>query len=363
MKYYLAVILSGLVWVHCTAQQAISGPIEDWDKVLAKARQEGVVVLGTNLGLPKFRQSVTKAFKGQYGFDVEIRSMKGAELTAIAGRECAAGRPSMDVLLSGNSELITLYPKGCLAPLKQKLLLPEVVDSKNWRGGFLKFNDPEEKYMLQMAEYYYAPGIHNKNLVKAEKLKSIQSLVDPKYKGKIASFDPRRGGAGQAVAAYLLVSLGDEFISRLYARQKVTYTTNHRQLADWIARGNYAIGLGAAGRAYLPLMREGLPIGVMSFDDIRGEVVGGSSVMKLVKDSPHPNAATILLNWLASKEGQGIFERYVLQKSRRLDVRTPEIPDFTIPKPNLEYHDGYSHKYYAKERRGARKRLLEILGR
>ena len=63
--------------------------------------------------------------------------LEGAELIAVAGRECAAGRPSMDVLLGGMSELITLYPKGCLSPLKPRLLLPEVAEAKNWRGGFL----------------------------------------------------------------------------------------------------------------------------------------------------------------------------------------------------------------------------------
>ena len=79
--------------------------------------------------------------------------LEGAELVTVAGRECSAGRASMDVLLGGLSELITLYPKGCLAPVKPKLLLPEVVDTKKWRGGFLKFNDPEGQYLLQLAEF------------------------------------------------------------------------------------------------------------------------------------------------------------------------------------------------------------------
>jgi len=58
-------------------------------------------------------------------------------------RECAASRASMDVLLGGLSELITAHPKGCLAPVKPKMLLPEVTDGKYWRGGVLKFNDLE----------------------------------------------------------------------------------------------------------------------------------------------------------------------------------------------------------------------------
>ncbi len=358
----LTVVLGALAWIFSMAPEAAFGG-DDWKQILEKARQEGTAVLGTNLGLPKFRQDVTKAFKKRFGFDVQIRSMKSGELTAVAARECAAGRPSMDVLFGGNSEVMTVYPKGCLAPLRSKLLLPEVVNVKNWREGRLKFTDPEEKYLLQTAAYLSASGIYNTNLVKEEELKSVQGLLNPKFKGKIASFDPRRGGAGRGAASYLLLKLGDEFVTRLFMGQDVTYTSNHRQLADWIARGVHAIGIASTPRAFMPLKREGLPIAVLQFDDLNDKMSGGSSVLKLVKGAPHPNASVVLLNWLASQEGQAIFEKHVLQKSRRLDVRTPEIPDFAIPKPNIKYHDEYLHEYYTRDRKRARKRLIELLGR
>ena len=105
----------GAVLVALAAPPAGAG---QWDDVLAKAKQEGKVVLGTNLGMPKFRQDVTKKFKAKFGIEVEFRSMRGSELTAVAKRECSAGRPSMDVLLGGNSEVIALYPRGCLRPVK-----------------------------------------------------------------------------------------------------------------------------------------------------------------------------------------------------------------------------------------------------
>src|SRR6266576_2606988 len=128
------------------AGEARQNEADEWDKVLARARKDGRVTLGSNLGTPEFRQGVTTAFAKRYGVTLEIRVLEGAELVAVAGRECAAGRASMDVLLSGLSELITLHPKGCLAPVKTKLLLPEVADGKYWRGGNLKFNDLEGQY-------------------------------------------------------------------------------------------------------------------------------------------------------------------------------------------------------------------------
>ena len=100
------------------ARQAAS---DEWDKVLARGRQGGKVTLGTNLGTPELRQAVTTAFAKRYGITLELRVLEGAELVTVAGRECAAGRASMDVLLGGLGELITLHPKGCLAPVKPRL--------------------------------------------------------------------------------------------------------------------------------------------------------------------------------------------------------------------------------------------------
>ena len=40
-------------------------------------------------------------------------------------------------------------------------------------------------------------------------IKSWKDLLDPKWKGKIISSDPRGGGPGQATARYLLVKFGD----------------------------------------------------------------------------------------------------------------------------------------------------------
>ena len=103
----------------------------EWESLVNRARQEKRVVLGTDISIGNFRQGITTSFAKQFGIELEFRVLEGAQLVAIAARECAAGRASMDLLLSGNSELILLYPKGCLAPARPKLILPEVLDGKN----------------------------------------------------------------------------------------------------------------------------------------------------------------------------------------------------------------------------------------
>ena len=355
---WFAAALGVALMASCTA----SAHAGQWDDVVAAAKKEGKVVLGTNLGMPKFRQDVTRKFKARYGIDVELRSMRGSELTAVARRECSANRPSMDVLLSGNSEITRLYPKGCLREMKSNLLLPSVTDGKQWRGGALKWNDPEHKYMLQLIEYVNVSGIYNTTKLKAEEINSVKHLLEPRFKGKIASYDPRRGGAGKGAASFFLAMLGDEYVVNLYKGQEVVYTANHRQLADWIARGVYSVGLGAVARQFDPLRKKGLPIGVVRFKDLPGKLTGGSGVIKLVKGAPNPNGAVVLLNWLADQEGQQVFERHVRQKSRRLDVNEG-LDDYVLPKEGVQYHDDYAYEFYTVERPRARKRLTELLGR
>jgi ABC-type Fe3+ transport system substrate-binding protein len=347
------------------AGEARQTQADDWDKILARARQDGRVTLGSNLGTPEFRQGVTTAFAKRYGVTLEIRVLEGAELVAVAGRECAAGRASMDVLLSGLSELITLHPKGCLAPIKPKLLLPEVADGKYWRGGNLKFNDLEGQYLLQLSEFAsFGRLLFNTDLINPHEMRTNADLLKPKFKGKIAGFDPRISGAGQATAAYLLTTFGEDYIRKLYLDQSVVYSTNHRQLSDWVARGNYFMALGVQERGFDPFMKEGFPLKVLnSLDDAPGYLLGGSGVVKVMKDSPHPDGAIVLLNWLASKEGQEIVSRTVDQPSRRVDVQLDDVPSYLYPKPGVKYLDTYSHDFYTKKRPEVMKVLANLLGR
>ncbi|HTN69783.1 MAG TPA: extracellular solute-binding protein [Methylomirabilota bacterium] len=353
-----------LAALHWFVNAAWCAAPSEWDALLGRARQEKRVVLGTDVSIANFRQGIASSFAKQFGIDLEFRVLEGAQLVAIAARECAAGRPSMDVLLSGNSELLSLYPKGCLAPVKPKLILPEVLDTKYWRGGVLKWNDPEGQYLLQTSEAAYGWTVVNTDQIKQGELTSAKDLLRPEYKNKIASFDPRSGGAGQGRATYMMTALGEDYVRSLYVDQKVTYTSNHQQLAEWVARGVYAIGLGAVERVFEPMRKEGLPIGVIaSFSDAPGYLTGGSSVMKLIKDAPHPNAAGILLNWFASKEAQEIYSQSVLQPTRRTDVNLKDIPEYLIPKAGAKYVDSYGYEFYTRKRPEVIKRVIELLGR
>jgi iron(III) transport system substrate-binding protein len=345
------------------AQGAESRRDSQWTETLAKARQEGLVVIGTTQTTPEFREGITKLFAERFGLRVEVRAARAAELITIADRECAAGRPSIDIMLSGLGDLLTLYPKGCLAPIKPNLILAEVTDPKNWRSSSLKWNDPEGQYFLQTTEYVEGWTTINKDRIKPNEVASAKDFLKPAYKNKIASHDPRQAGPGQATATFLLVRFGEDYVRRLYSDQGMVYTGDYRQLADWIAKGTYWIGLGQISRPIEPLRKEGLPIEVVTHKDFPGFLSGGGGVLKLIKSAPHPNAATILVNWLASKQGQEFFSEVSEWPSRRIDVSHKDLPDYLFPKTGVKYDDNFDYKFYTEKRPDTSKRLIELLGR
>jgi ABC-type Fe3+ transport system substrate-binding protein len=344
-------------------QVSYSASGDQWNEILASARKEGRVVLGSIQGGPDFRQAISNGFRKRFGIDLVLRILRSAELTTVLDRECDAGRSTIDVVISGNSELRTLYPKGCLQPVKPKLLLPEVVNLDNWRGRVLKFTDPERQFLLQPTEQFYGGVMINSKVVKPGEIALANDVLKVEYRGKIASVDPRRPGPGQAMATYLLTVFGDEFLRKLYLEQKPVFTTDDRQLADWVARGVHLLGLGATPRGVEPLRKQGLPLDVIHLKDAPGYSTGGVGIVKMIKNSSYPNAGTILVNWLVSKEGQTIYSRGVSELSRRTDVQVDEIPEYIRPQPGVKYLDTYDHEFYLDKREEVTKRLLKILGR
>jgi ABC-type Fe3+ transport system substrate-binding protein len=219
--------------------------------------------------------------------------------------------------------------------------------------------------LLQLSEFAsFGRLLFNTELVKPQELRTTADLLRPNFKGKIAGFDPRISGAGQATAAYLLTVFGEDYIRKLYLGQAMVYSTNHRQLSEWVARGTYSMALGVQERGFEPFVKEGFPLKVLnSLDDAPGYLLGGSGVVKLMKDSPQPDGAVVLLNWLASKEGQEIYSRTVDQPSRRVDVQLDDIPAYLYPKPGTKYLDTYSNDFYTKKRPEVMKVLTNLLGR
>jgi len=228
---------------------------QEWGRVLAAAKQEGKVAVTGPAGAES-RQALTEPFEKRFGIKVDLLSQATAETLARLRVERAAGQYLWDVYLGGHQDVFSsLEPEGMLDPLEPALLLPEAKDPKNWLGGELDFIDKARMALLTLSSS--APAIYvNTNLVKPEEIKSFKDLLDPKWKGKIVSNDPRVSGPGRSAWGLLYATreLGPDFIRQL-ARLDITLVRGRNQAEEELAHGKYSICLGCGLSYMTPLVQ------------------------------------------------------------------------------------------------------------
>lgn len=337
--------------------QAGAGP--EWQKVLQAARQEGKVVVAAESHLSK---AISTAFERDTGIAVEFIGGSVGDRTVRLQREAKTNNLTIDVAISGGTEILTLHPSGHLAPIKPRLMLPSVTDPSKWKDGGPKWFDNEGAYMLKLSNWVHGWPVINADKVDVAKIKSFKDLLKPEYKGKIAAYDPRGGGPGQSAAAYLVHDFGIDFVKQLYLGQEVVYTTDSRQLVEWAARGTYPIVLGAVQVHVERFRQAGMKqLVVPSMEDGVG-LTGGFGVMKVMTNIPHPNAATVFANWMASQRGQAIYGNIMLEAMTRTDIHVDAVPDYVRPRPGSKYLDQYREDWYTTERPKIRQALIEALG-
>ncbi len=218
--------------------------------------------------------------------------------------------------------------------------------------------------MFEGSEYVFGWILIDTDVIKPGELTSWKDLLKPEYKGKIASFDPRVGGPGQANASYVADLFGIDFVKHLYADQNVVLSNSSRQLVDWVAHGNYPIALATLAAEIESFRAAGVSnLKAIYMKDGPGAVLGGSSVVSEPKLAPHPNATGVFLNWYASQAGQTLFSTVWKTPSRRTDVKVDGIPDYVVPQPGVQYSDQYVESWYLEKYIGQyQKALVEAIG-
>jgi len=327
LKRLLAVCLL-VVGVFLRVDSARSAePQDEWAKIIEAAKKEGKIVAG---GPPTaiLRQKYKETFEKRFAVELELVSAPGPQNAGRATAEFKAGVRYFDVLHGGSGTLEPLVYDNVLAPFSDYMILPEIKDPRQWWGGHMwEDNVKTNRFIYSFSADFSTPPFYNTDLVKPGELSSYDDLLLPKWKGKIGFFEPRMPSAGQGLWGFLMKIKGKDFLQKL-AEQNLFISRDGKQIADALAKGTLAVGLGVSQRFVDPYIKTGLPIKpLMSIKEGMGGSNGFGTVA-VMKNAPHPNAAKGYINWLLGKEGQDLYGRALTQGTRRLDVDTKWLAKF-----------------------------------
>ncbi len=312
----------------------------EWEKTIATAEKEGRVTVYGPPGITY--QNAIGAFQDSFP-KIKFVYVPGSG-TNNAQRlvtERRAGKYLADLFIGGSGTLIeVLFDGNLLEPLPPMLLLPEVKDQSAWFNKTHTYADAKGQYVFMMAgNINTSLAAYNTKLTKPEGLKSHWDLLNPRWKGKIVSYDPRARGHIQNVrSVYHNPKLGGEFMRRLFSEMDVTIGRDQRLMVDWLAQGKFLLYLFATNNDIEDAKKKGLPVDLIDAPDDESHMSGGFGHMGLVNKAPRPNAARVMINWLLSKEGQLKWQEKTDNNSLRTDIPKGMLTDpQSVPKAGGRY--------------------------
>lgn len=287
---------------------------EDWNKVVQIAKKEAKVTVYTSQA-PDLRAEWAQAFKAAYNINVEFISGSPDFLAERIMSENRVGVPTADIFEIGVFTMEPLRKAGILSPLE----IPEASNKSVWRTDPWAY-DPN----VFMHDMFSVPFAINTNLVKpADEPKSWLDLLEPKWKGKMNMYNPTRSGAGSKAFVSARYWLTNPDYWRQMSKQDITFVDDYRQQLDDLLRGKFMLSIGVLHTLVPTLAEAGGPIKWVMPKEGTGAKEGGIAI---IRNTLHPNAAKVFVNWVISKEGMTILSRV-----GKIPVSRSDVPDDFLP--------------------------------
>jgi iron(III) transport system substrate-binding protein len=302
---------------------------KEWEKTLDATKKEGPFTIY----FYRYGRLVEEFSKDYPWIKPIVVSGRGSQLTTRIISERRAGKFIVDLFSGGaNGNFNVLYKGKVLDPIKDALILPEVVDQSKWYQGEHRYADPDGKYIFAyLANPSSSQLSYNTTLLNPKEFKSHWDLTNPKWKGKIVALDPRDTGLGATMQfLYFQPELGPEFVRKFFGAMDITFSKNFRQMTDWLAQGKFAICMGC--KDSLRAKGQGLPVDdfVTNMWKEGGSFSTGGGSISLLNQAPHPNAAKVFINWFLSRKGQMALQKLGdpddPPNSRRIDIPKEDVP-------------------------------------
>jgi iron(III) transport system substrate-binding protein len=282
----------------------------EYDELVAKAKQEGEVVVYAGSGRER-RRARTQPFEQKYGIKVSYVSGSTNELIEKITAEYGAGVFQGDIFFGRPPDTARLLQARLLSPLKPLLFLPDVIDTSLFFQGRHWYTDPGDQYTMIFAAYAGDLISINTRRLGPDSIPSMLEILKPQYKRRIVIADPEPGGGANGVLIWMYVGkgMGPGYLRRLLTEAQPAFQQDCRQVADLLAKGVYDIALFCYSDVRTA-KAQGLPVLNHPGPMKEGALLqmGGSNQIAVLGKPAHPNALRLYANWWLSREGQKAFQ-------------------------------------------------------
>lgn len=316
---------------------------EEWAKVVAAAKKEGEVIVWSQAGDQR-RRFLKDAFeKDNPGITVRLfQAASSSQRDSRFIQERKAGIFKADVFVGGGaSATARLLPEKLLRPMKP-LLRAETLDAKRWLTKGAPWMDITQEHIMVADVIAYPTATVHKSV---SDLTSFEQLLDPKYDGKIVMPDPRKSGSGFSFTVFMFHerTLGEAYMKRLFARNRVVFVQDDRQNAEWVDSGRALVGINIRPTEIEALQKVGGTLRIVGDLTTKGEKASsslgsdGAIFVPNVDPLPNPNAARVYLNWFLSKPGQQALVDIIGIGTNHAEVDQSRVSPWAKPRPGVRY--------------------------
>jgi ABC-type Fe3+ transport system substrate-binding protein len=274
----------------------IATPLKaDEAALYAAAKKEGQLVWYTSQVQNTLVRPMAQAFEKKYpGIKVTIVGGKNSDLILKILSEAEAKVYIADV--NSPARVDKLDEAGLLAsyqPESARDYPPEMRNDK-WTA---------------MLGSIFGIAINTELVAPKDEPKSLDDLLDPKWKGKMAWVAHYDLGGGPGLAEAMLDKLGKEkgmaYLKKLADQKIVQVPANQRVIMDQLIAGEFPMALMMFQHHAASSQKKGAPVKWLN----TGPVVSISATIALMQHAPHPNAARLFVEFVLSEAGQQIVSK------------------------------------------------------
>ena len=322
--------------------------------LVERAKLEGRLDLswGGSKGTKRFEAG----FNAYYGTNLKFEFTPGwgkGMLAAKLDQELAAGRPAFeDIAVTGASPgIVGFYlERKLLKPVPWGPLLPHVT------GDILETMVSADGSLIAFLSRIESIVYNTRYISKAEAPKRLKDLLDPKWKGKIAS-TPYAAGFGSLVQHK---EWGEARVLS-YARRLAHNLGGLMRCANYdrITVGEFWIfGIACRQDRARRLAARGAPVAEVFPRDALIVVHGYIGVPV---HAPHPSAAILFIAWLLTPEGQAILYDATGSDLHYLEgSRIARVIDAESRKAGRKFEDQTLHRLLAGRSAAVQRRVARI---